>query len=335
MFIHSYLFLHRSGKEGGITEDVEDILGCGYEKCLSLFDADSVDVCLAPEANNNDEGVGMKIDFCGYLYDDAIDGEVRAVDEFGIGFGRVVGSTVFRPNLIVDGFLGLLDMQFTGFTLGIHATEVIDAICDIGRLLDLDKKITGSDSMESSCRQEIEVSLVCLVGRDNILHGRMPVDSRSGCELFVFLGRDGAVKTGVYLGAHIGFEHIPHLGFSHTAMPFLRQFVIGMHLDGEVLARVNELNEQREFVAELLIDTVADEESFIFVNELGEVETEIDVPNDTALHSYGLMTGYGTDLPGLTDIGLSREDTFERGYLVTSPDHGAEIGLELVRFHRN
>jgi hypothetical protein len=106
-----------------------------------------------------------------------------------------------------------------------------------------------------------------------------------------------------------------------------------MHLHGEVLAGVNELDEKRELVSELLIDAITDEETFVFVDELGKVETEIDVADDTAFDSYGLMTGYGTDLPRLTDIGLGCEDALERGYLVSAPDHGAEVGLELIWFH--
>lgn len=174
-----------------------------------------------------------------------------------------------------------------------------------------------------------------LVRSDDILHGRVPVDGGCCSKLFVLFGRDRAVETGVDFGADIGFEDIPHLGFTHTAMAFLRQFVIGMDLDGEVLTGVDELDEQRELVSELLIDAVTDEQTFVFVDELGEVETEVYITDDAAFDSYGLMPGDRTDLPGLTDIGLGGKDALERGYLVTSPDHGAEVGLELIWFHRN
>lgn len=105
-------------------------------------------------------------------------------------------------------------------------------------------------------------------------------------------------------------------------MALLREFVIGMHLDAEVLARVNEFDEQREGVAELLIDTFADEQTFVFVNELGKVETEIHVPNDAAFDGYGFVTGHGTYLPRFADIGLCGKDALERGYLVSTPDGG-------------
>ena len=173
LFYYETYRLHSSGEEGGISEDVEYILGCGNEECFSLFDADAVDVGFAPEAHNDHEGVGMEVDLCGYLYDDAVDGEVRAVDEFRVRFGGVVGGTILGPDLVVDRFLGLLDMKFAGFALGIDTPEVIDAIGDVGRLLDLDEEVTGAYRMESSGRQEIEISLVRLMGGNNVKEGVM------------------------------------------------------------------------------------------------------------------------------------------------------------------
>ena len=135
----------------------------------------------------------MQIHFCCHLYYDAVDGEVRAVDEFGVGFGGVVGGSVFRPHLIVNGFLGLLDMQFARVAVCILSSEVIDAVGDVGGLLDLDEEVSSSDGMQPSGRQEEEVSLVCFVGSDDILHGRMTVDRISCCKPLVVFGRDGGL----------------------------------------------------------------------------------------------------------------------------------------------
>ena len=59
------------------------------------------------------------------------------------------------------------------------------------------------------------------------------------------------------------------------------------------------------------------------------------ISDDTAFNGYGFVTGHGTDLPRLTDIRLCGKDALERGYLVSAPDHGAEVGLEFIGFHRN
>ena len=120
-----------------------------------MFDTDAVDVRFAPKADYDYERVGLEVYFRGNLYDDAVDGEVRTVNEFGVGFGGVVGGTVLGPNLVVNGFLGLLDMQLTRFAGCIDAPEVIDTVGDIRGLLDLEEEVTGSDGMESSGGQEV------------------------------------------------------------------------------------------------------------------------------------------------------------------------------------
>lgn len=112
--------LHRGGKERGVAEDVEDILGGGNEQCLALLDAYAVDVRLAPEADNDHERIGVQIDLGGYLYHHAVDGEVRAVDQLVVRLGGVVTGAVLRPHAIVDGVFRLLDMQFAGFALGCY-----------------------------------------------------------------------------------------------------------------------------------------------------------------------------------------------------------------------
>ena len=51
--------LHGCGKEGSVTEYIEDVFGCRNEEGLALFDSDAIDVRFSPEAYYYDEGVGM------------------------------------------------------------------------------------------------------------------------------------------------------------------------------------------------------------------------------------------------------------------------------------
>ena len=152
--------LHRGGEEGGVAEDVEDIFGGGDEESLSLFDMNAVDMRFSPEADYYDESVGMQIDLRRHLHHYPVHREIGAVNEFGVRFGGIIGSAVLGPNLIVDRLFRLGDMQFARVTMRIFSSEIIDAIGDIRGLLDLGEEVTGSDGVQSSGREEEEVSLV-------------------------------------------------------------------------------------------------------------------------------------------------------------------------------
>ena len=139
--------LQRSCKESCVAEDVKHIFGRRDKECFSLFDTDAVDVRFSPQAYDDDEGICMEIHFSRHLHNDAVDGEVRAVNEFGVGFSGVVGRTVLRPDLVVNGLLGLLDMQFARVAVGVLTSKVIDAVGNVGCLLYLDEEVTGPDGM--------------------------------------------------------------------------------------------------------------------------------------------------------------------------------------------
>ena len=93
----------------------------------------------------------MEVDLLGDLYDHSVDHEVRTV-------GRVVRRAVLGPHLVVDGVLGLFDMQLTGIAVGIFAAEVIDAVGDVAGLLNLGEEVAGTNGVQTACRQEVEVA---------------------------------------------------------------------------------------------------------------------------------------------------------------------------------
>ena len=97
--------------------------------------------------------------------------EVRTIDELADGLRGVVAATVGRPYLVVDGILRQVDVQLTGIAVGILATEVIDAVGDVARLLYLGKEVAGTDGVQATGRQKEEVAVVGLVGGDDVLHG--------------------------------------------------------------------------------------------------------------------------------------------------------------------
>ena len=106
-----------------------------------------------------------------------------------------------------------------------------------------------------------------------------------------------------------------------------------MYLYAEVLARVDELHQQRELVAELLIDLLADEQAFVLVDELCQRQSDVDIINQSALDGTAFMSGHAADFPALADIRLSCKYALEGCNLVASPQGGLQIRFKLIWLH--
>ena len=136
-----------------------------------MLDVDTVDVCFAPKTDHHHKRIRMQVYLRCHLHHYPIDCEIRAMDEFGVGFGRVIRGAVLGPNLVIDRLFGLLNMQFAKVSMRILSTEIIDAVRDVGGLLYLNEEITSTDGMQPSGREEIEVTLVRFVSSDDIQKG--------------------------------------------------------------------------------------------------------------------------------------------------------------------
>ena len=64
----------------------------------------------------------------------------------------------------------------------------------------------------------------------------MSVDGFGIGQLLIVVGGNALRQTRIDFRADIALNHIPHLRLAGTAMTLHRQFVVGMHLYGEVLA---------------------------------------------------------------------------------------------------
>ena len=73
--------LHRGSEEGGVAEDIEDVLTGRHEDGLALTDLYTVDIGLAPETDHDDERVAVEVDLLGNLYHYAMYHEIWTVDE--------------------------------------------------------------------------------------------------------------------------------------------------------------------------------------------------------------------------------------------------------------
>ena len=106
-----------------------------------------------------------------------------------------------------------------------------------------------------------------------------------------------------------------------------------MHLYGEILTGVDELHQQGKLVAELLIDFLSDEQTFVFIDQLYQRQSLIDIVNQPAVHGHTLMSGNTTDFPTLAHIGLRIENTLEGRNLIATPDRGLQIRLKFIWLH--
>ena len=117
-------------------------------------------------------------------------GEIRATDQpdFLIQ-SRGVGRPVIRIDRIVDGILGLLRVQLTGLAVQPEATVVVDAIGDVGSLLNLGDEAAGADCVNAAGGQEKDIAGLNLVAGEHL--GKTVIRHSA----FVFLRGDGLRKA--------------------------------------------------------------------------------------------------------------------------------------------
>ena len=93
----------------------------------------------------------------------------------------------------------------------------------------------------------------------------------SVCHLLcIFVGFYLLGEAGNELAAAVGINDIPHFVLTHLAMSFGTEFIVGVNLDREVLACVDELDEQGEVVTELFVVLLAEEVGAIACYDFGE-----------------------------------------------------------------
>ncbi len=126
-----FFLWYRGCQEGRIAKDIEDILTGRDQDGLALADADAIDVGLAPEADNDDEGVAVEVYLLGDLNNDAVHDKIGTADKLGDRFGAIIRRPVSGPDLIVNGILSLFDVQFTWIAMNILTTKIIDAVSNV------------------------------------------------------------------------------------------------------------------------------------------------------------------------------------------------------------
>ena len=208
-------------------------------------------------------------------------------------------------------------MKFTVVTILVLTLEVVYPVCDIAGLLYLRHKASLSYSMYASSRDEKHITLLHVILRKSINNGVI----LHHC--LILVGSNLLLESIVQFSVCIRIKSVPHLCLASCLSLAHCRLIIGMYLYGQILARINELYQQRELVTILLIDSFSYKLVLLLSHEAIESHTlELSFGNDR------LITLYSRYLPTLTDIFQIVAKMFKRYYPVTAPQSLLEQWLE-------
>ena len=237
----------RSGgaRRGGGGEDVVVGDGGGDEGGVAGGEVDGVaggtdaKGAVAGEAHGNDEGVvfaEVAVEGFGDFHDADI--EIGGVDDL---YGAVGGGDVFCAvvglDMEVEGLGGEGCMEFAGTAVHAWAVVVVDAVGDVGGLLDFCEEDAAANGVDAAGGEVEDVAGLDLVVGEDV------GDRAGGYALLVFSGGDFFLETGVEVCAWFGVDDVPHLGFAHLAVEALGHRVVGVDLNAEVVAGIDEFCE--------------------------------------------------------------------------------------------
>ena len=156
-------------------------------------------------------------------------------------------------------------------------------------------------------------------------------DGAVGHAPFILFRGDFLGQAGEQMGAGFCGDDIPHLGLALAAvMADIGEGVVRMDLDAEVGEGVDELDQQRELVARILVDMLSDKQVFVFTDEVGDAAA---FPG--AVGDDGFIAGDAGQFPTLADVVLVGFNMLERGDFLAAPDDGLQDGFEFQRIHGN
>ena len=155
-------------------------------------------------------------------------------------------------------------MKFAIVSVLVLALEIVDAVGDIRGLLDLCHATASADGVDASCGDEENIALVDLISGEGL------GDSVVFYHLLIRLGGDLLLQTTIELGTGFTRQTIPHLGLATVLAMTMGNLVVGVYLDAQVALGIDELDEQRELVAEALIIVLAHEFFSLFTYQLVE-----------------------------------------------------------------
>ena len=212
-------------------------------------------------------------------------------------------------------------MQLAGVALGVAAVIVVDAVRDVARFLYLGQQVACADGVDAPCGEEEYVA------GSRVVLGQRLGERALGHAPYIFVGCHGRLESGIYLGALVGVDDVPHLGLAKTVVALHGQSIVRVHLYGQVVGGVDYLDEQRELAVISFHHALAEQFGAELSGEVGEPE-----PLVGTVGHHGLVSGNGRNLPALADAGLLFGYALVATDLVTAPDDALQIGLECYWF---
>ena len=141
-------------------------------------------------------------------------------------------------------------------------------------------------------------------------------------------GIHAAVETDTQTGAARLRNDVPHLGLAVHPVTLPRQTVVGVYLNREILAGVDEFDQQRKFVAETFVIALSHQFGAVAVDQLRQGNTLAGPLGDDRF-----VSGDARQLPALADRPHGGLDALVGGDLLAAPDHGTQERFEFQRIH--
>ena len=148
---------------------------------------------------------------------------------------------------VVYRLSGQLGVQLAGIAVGVAAAKVVDAVGDVAGLLNFDDEASGADGVYAAGGNEEDVAL------DDVVAGQGVADGVVGHPPLVLRWREAVLQPIVDEAPAGRRQGVPHLVLAVQAPLQSCGLIVGMHLYGEVLLGIDELYEQRKFVAEAAV----------------------------------------------------------------------------------
>ena len=211
-------------------------------------------------------------------------------------------------------------VQSTGLAVRAHAAVVVDPVGHVGILLDLGDHDALADGMQGAGGDEEHIALV---HRGRVQHLGEGVVLDAALEL---LFADLMVKPIVQEGAGLAVQHVPHLGLAVLALVLQGILVAGMHLDGQVVLRVDELGQDGEILEPLAVG--AQHALAVLLHVLGQGETCV-----RPVHDGGGAVLVAGEHPGLGQGVQLALDAKVGAQLLAAPDVILAFRLQFQNRH--